>query len=102
MRFLSVPDLKHTSNQGWEDLREQGDFIVTANGRPVAIVMPVSEENFEGSLKAVRQARALTAVTDMQQRSIELGLDQLSSEEIEAEIASARLGRRARPALASP
>jgi hypothetical protein len=43
-----------------------------------------------------RRRRAVTAVAEIQRRSVELGLDQMSLEEIEAEIAAVRRERRRR------
>jgi hypothetical protein len=60
--------------------------IVYDLGRPIAILSAVTEETLEETLKAIRQARAITAVSELQRRSVELGADEMNLEEINAEI----------------
>lgn len=94
MRFLSVRDLRSNTQQTWKHLHEEGEVVVTSNGRPIAILSPVSETNLEESLAAIRRARAVSAVLETQRRSTELGTDSLTPEEINDEIASLRRERR--------
>jgi len=95
MKFVTVRDLRGSSAQLWRDLKEKGELVVTNNGRPVAIVTPTDEAGLEESLRDLRQARALRAVRQMQEASLESGRNQLRPKEIEAEIAAVRRGRRA-------
>jgi len=66
---------------------------VTSNGRPIAILAAVNESDVEDALSAFRRARAEAAVADLQRRSVELGTDSISPEEIEEEIRTARRQR---------
>jgi antitoxin (DNA-binding transcriptional repressor) of toxin-antitoxin stability system len=94
MKFVSVREFKGKSGQVWEDLAREKDVVLTNNGRPVALVSAIPEGNLEGSLAAVRKARAILAVEEMQRRSLAAGTDRLSPREIEAEIAAVRRGRK--------
>jgi antitoxin (DNA-binding transcriptional repressor) of toxin-antitoxin stability system len=94
MKFVSVREFKGKSGQVWEDLAREKDMVLTNNGRPVALVSAIPEGNLEGSLAAVRKARAILAVEEMQRRSLAAGTDKLSPREIEAEIAAVRRGRK--------
>ena len=93
MKFLSVRDLRGKAAQVWAELPTERDMVVTNNGRPVAILSAVGETDVEESLAAIRRARAANAVTLLQQRSIQRGLDQLQPGEIDAEIAAVRRNR---------
>ncbi len=88
MRFISSGDLRQKSGEVWESVEEE-DFVITVNGKPVAILM-AAEEDLGMQLKAIRQARAELAVFNMQRLSEQKGLTDLSDEEIEAEIKAAR------------
>jgi hypothetical protein len=68
-------------------------MVVTNNGRPVAILSSVSEDNVEESLVAIRQARAMAAVARLQVRSAARGFDKLDHVAIETEIKAVRQGR---------
>ena len=68
--------------------------MLTSNGKPIAILSAVSEDTLEDSLVALRRTRAIAAVESMQSRSVAVGTDALSLEEINAEITAARKARR--------
>ncbi len=93
MKFISVRDLRGKSAEIWRDLPGEREMVVTSNGRPVAILAAVSESNLEEALSAFRQARAVDAVSAMQRDSVAEGTDELSPEEIDAEIAQVREAR---------
>ncbi|HET6430408.1 MAG TPA: type II toxin-antitoxin system prevent-host-death family antitoxin [Phycisphaerae bacterium] len=94
MKFITVRDLRSRSAEVWRKLREEQDLVITSNGKPIAIVSATDEDHFEQTLGARRQARALCAVKELQERSVKRGLDRLGREDIEAEIRGARKGRR--------
>lgn len=96
MRYVSVGDLQSKSEDEWQRLAGEEDVVVTSQGHPIAILTPVTEATLEESLTAMRRARAVAAVQDMQRGSIERGLDRLTPEEIEAEISAVRMGRKER------
>ena len=93
MRFLSVRELRGRSADIWQELPIEREMVVTNNGHPVAILTTVGESDVEESLAAIRSARASVAVTQLQRRSIERGLDKLSVDDINAEIMEARRSR---------
>jgi antitoxin (DNA-binding transcriptional repressor) of toxin-antitoxin stability system len=94
MKFLSVRDLKTKSSQIWQDLPEQKEMIVTNNGRPIALLSSINEDNLEEVLTAFRHARAMNAATSIQFQSVEAGTDRISLDEINAEIKAARANRK--------
>ncbi|MDP6116975.1 MAG: type II toxin-antitoxin system prevent-host-death family antitoxin [Planctomycetota bacterium] len=94
MKFVTVRELRGSSAQIWKRLESEGDLVVTSNGKPVAILSPVSDENVEESIRSIRRARAENAVMALQLDSIEAGKDKLRPSEIDSEIASVRKKRR--------
>ena len=94
MKFLSVRDLKTKSSQVWKELEGQKEMIVTSNGRPIALLSSVNENNLEQVLTAFRRARATNAVASIQYESTQKGTDWISLEEINAEIGAVRSKRR--------
>ena len=98
MKFLSVRDLRSKSAQVWRDLDQEKELVVTNNGRPIAVITGVSEDNLEESLAAWRRIRAERAITSMQESSLRKGLDSLSGRDIKDEIQKARAARRKRQA----
>lgn len=96
MKFLSVRELRGNSARVWRDLPDEREMIVTSNGRPVALLTAVDEGSVEQSLAAWRQVRATQAVADIQRQSAQHGTDQLSMDEIDAEITKLRQDRKKR------
>ena len=94
MKFLSVRDLRGQSAQVWRELPEEGDMVITSNGRPVAVLSSVDESNLEESLSAWRQVRATRAVASLQKSASRQGLSGLSMDDIDAEISAARKSRK--------
>ncbi len=94
MKFVTVRDLRGRSAEIWRELAVEHEMVVTSNGKPIAILTSTSEETFEQSLREVRRARAMQAVSTLQQRSVSAQRDKTSDEEIDAEIAEVRAARR--------
>ena len=94
MRFIAVRDFRTRSSKIWQELAEEKELVITSNGKPIAILSAVSENNLEESLDAFRRARAIRAAAEIQKQSVTQGTDQLTPEEIDGEIQAARTGRR--------
>jgi antitoxin (DNA-binding transcriptional repressor) of toxin-antitoxin stability system len=93
MKFVSVRDLKTKSSQVWRELPDQKEMIITSNGRPIAILSSINENNLEQVLSEFRRARATDAIASMQYESVQKGTNKLSMEEIDAEIEAVRSRR---------
>ena len=94
MKFLSVRDLKTKSSQVWNELPDQKEMVVTSNGRPIALLSSINENNLEQVLNAFRRARATNAVASIQYDSTQKGTDKMSMDEINAEIKAVRSNRK--------
>lgn len=90
MKFVTIRDLRSKSHQFQADLPRYKEMVLTSNGKPIAIVTAISEASLEGSLAAIRRARAMTAVTELQAQSARSRKHMMRSSEIEAEIREVR------------
>lgn len=93
MKFISVRDLRTSPAKVWKDLGYEKEIVITNNGRPIALLTPLSDKNLEESLKALRQARAIAAIKNIQATSVKEGKYRITEEEIEREISEARKSR---------
>jgi len=93
MKFISIRDLKTKSSQVWQELPNQKEMIITSNGRPIAILSSINENNLEQIISAFRRARATNAVASIQYESVRKGTDRISMDEINAEIKMVRSKR---------
>ena len=90
MNFYSVRDLRTTPKAIWGNLALDGEVVITNNGKPTALLVNLEDYDFETTVKAVRQAKAMMAFNSMRSRASENGF--MTDDEIEAEIAAARKG----------
>ena len=93
MRFVSVRELNTKPKEIWAKIKDE-EVVVTSNGKPIAVLSAVTEENLDKTLRAIRRSRALLAIEEMQKKSVKSGLDRLTDGEIESEIRAARRERR--------
>ncbi|MCL2433350.1 MAG: type II toxin-antitoxin system Phd/YefM family antitoxin [Clostridia bacterium] len=93
MNFYTVRDLRTSSKSIWDSLEGDGEVVITNNGKPSALMLDISQGDFEDSLRAVRQARAMIAINNMHKAAADAGLDTMTLEEINAEISAARAAR---------
>ena len=94
MKFISVRDLRLKPGDVWKELKVNKDIVITSNGKPIAILNPVNDSNLESSITALRRARALLALEEIQMEAVSKGLDKLTDKEIEDEIKAARAERK--------
>jgi len=94
MRFVTVRDFRTESANIWKTLPREQEMVITNNGKPVALLTPLTDKTLEETLSAVRRAKAINAVKLLQQQSIKNGTDKMTLEEINAEIKKARKERK--------
>ncbi len=90
MKFITVRDLRTTPAKIWKDLPEEQEMVITNNGKPIALLTPLSDYNIEDTLSSIRKARASIAISKMQFSSIKNNLSNMTIEEIQKEIKAAR------------
>ena len=88
MNFYTAKDLRTMPKNIWDALSADGEAIITNNGKPAALMLNISESNFEEVVRAVRQAKAMIAFNSMRAKAAKQGY--MTDEEIEAEIAAYR------------
>lgn len=94
MKFVSVRDLRLKPGAVWKLAEKEKDIVITANGRPVAILTGTNEESLEVELSILRRARALTALDMLHRDSVLNKTDRISNKIINGEIAKTRKGSR--------
>jgi prevent-host-death family protein len=94
MRFITVRDLRTTPAEVWKALPEEQEIVITNNGKPIALLTPLTDTDLEDTLASVRRARAINAVKKMQATAVAQGLSGMSMEEIDREIQASRKSRK--------
>ncbi len=95
MKFLSTRELRN--RPGFvRELAKKDDLVLTANGKPIAILLGVEEDELEETAQAIRQAKAQRALSRMRRLAAQKGLEKLSPSAIDAEIRAVRSKRKAK------
>jgi len=98
MDFVSVRELRAESAKVWAKIEAGEEVVITRNGKPFALLLNTKPEELESTLRAVRWNRFNQLLAEQHKRAAEAGLDTLTMEEIDAEIALVRKERRERNA----
>jgi antitoxin (DNA-binding transcriptional repressor) of toxin-antitoxin stability system len=93
MKFITVRDLRTSPAEIWKQLPAEQEMVITNNGKPIALLTPLSGETIEETVSAVRTARAANALRHMRKVARENGLDTMTDAEIQAEIDAVRRER---------
>jgi len=96
MKFVSVRELRSKTAALRKDLEEEQEIVLTANGRPFAVVSRVEPDALEQELQAIRRARAAAAVARIRTAAKAKGLSRLTMADIDRLIAETRRRRVAR------
>lgn len=95
MKFITIRELRSNTAAIRKDLASEREIVLTANGRPFAVMTRVEPETLEEELLAIRRARARLAVERIRAKAKVEGLDRMRMDAIDTVIAEARRRRRA-------
>jgi len=90
MEFIAARDFRVRPGQVWKRLKKTGNLLVTSNGKPIAIMRSIEGHDIAEELKIEACARGLNVVSRMRAQARHKGLNSLSMEDIDKEIAAAR------------
>jgi antitoxin (DNA-binding transcriptional repressor) of toxin-antitoxin stability system len=93
MKFISIRELRNSSGRLKELLRENDRLLLTSNGRPLALITAVEEDDLENEIKAISRAKAALALERTRAAARERGQDGLGMEAIDATIRQIRQAR---------
>jgi antitoxin (DNA-binding transcriptional repressor) of toxin-antitoxin stability system len=90
MNYIGVSDLKK-SKALWAQLENERELVLTRDGKPGALILPLTPETVESTLRAVRRALFSETVTQIRKRQ---GSKPVPEKAIANEIREARGARR--------
>jgi hypothetical protein len=96
MKTLTIRDLRTRPREAQKTLADEGEALLTSNGKPVALMLRVDSDSLTETLETIRRARGLRALRAIRQGARERGLDRLSGKDIDALVLRVRKTRRHR------
>jgi antitoxin (DNA-binding transcriptional repressor) of toxin-antitoxin stability system len=95
MKFLSTRDLRNRPGFVREMARKD-DIVLTANGKPIALLLGLEDDDFEETAQAIRQVRAQRALSRMRRQAESKGISDMSLSRINGEVRAVRSKRKAK------
>ena len=83
MKFISIRDLRNNTRALRRDLQADREIVVTANGRPIAVMTRVDPDTVEQEILAIRRARTQAALSRVRTHARSEGLDRLTMDQID-------------------
>ena len=93
MKFVSTRELRNRPGHV-RDLAQKEELVLTANGKPIAILLAVEEDGLEDAARAIRQAKALLALSRLRKQAARKGSDRMSPADIDRQIRALRSRRK--------
>lgn len=98
MDYVTVRELREKSGDIWQRVEAGEEFVVTRNGKPIALLVHTEPQAVEERLRALRLVRMGEVIRAIQAQAVASGASQLTEEDIQAEIDAVRQARRAQGA----
>lgn len=95
MKMIASRELSAKPSAVWADLQSEGAVVITKDGQPVGIITPTSSATLLEDMQEITFAKARQAVTELRQHSATNSANEMSMEEIDAEIRVFREKRKA-------
>jgi uncharacterized protein YbjQ (UPF0145 family) len=68
--------------------------VLTANGKPIAILLGIAEDELEETVRIIRQAKAQLALSRLRKHAARRGANRMPASAIDAEIRAVRSRRK--------
>src|SRR5262249_23946791 len=85
MKTVTIRDFRTRPRAVREALSKESKALLTVNGRPLAVLLPVNAETYDRTLDVVSRAEALQLLNQFRDRAKATGRDRIGMEEIDAE-----------------
>ena len=90
MKFMTVREFRLNTGKARRSLEKDDDVVLTANGRPFAVVSRVHPDSFDKDMLAIQRARARVAVERLRDGARADGTDRMTMDDIDAVVRDVR------------
>jgi hypothetical protein len=94
MQFISMREFTAAPKKTQKKLAVNGELVVTNNGTPTMLVIDIENKDFLKMIDYLHRQEAMDILHKVQTASVRNGADDISMEEIDAEIAAYRQEKR--------
>jgi len=95
MEFLTIREFTAFPRKTRETLKRSGKIVLTNNGKPSMLVFDITGQDFENLIDTLNRAEAMRLLEEVQMQAVRGGLNSMTMNEIDAEVAAHRRKKRA-------
>jgi len=95
MEFLTIREFTAFPRKTRETLKRSGKVVLTNNGKPSMLVFDITGQDFENLIDTLNRAEAMRLLEEIQIQAARGGLNAMTMNEINAEVAAHRRKKRA-------
>jgi len=96
MEFLSIREFTSSPRKTRETLKRSGKIVLTNNGKPSMLVFDITDQDFENLIDTLNRAEAMRLFELIQMQAVRGGLNSMTIDEINSEIAAHRQKKKGR------
>jgi len=93
MKAITIRDFRTRPRQVRETLKNEREAMLTVNGRPVAVMIPVDAASLDETVETLRRARALEALRAIRSDAQRRGKGRMTAAAIDQVVAKVRKAR---------
>ncbi len=91
MKTVTIRDFRSRPRAVRQALSGELEAVLTSNGQPIALLVPVDAATVDETAEDIRRARAMRALQAIRRKAARDGTDRLTMREIDAEVAAFRV-----------
>ena len=95
MEFISIREFTSSPRKTRETLKRSGKLVLTNNGKPSMLVFDITGQDIENVIDTLNRAEAMRLLEEIQMQAIRGGLNSITMDEIDNEIAEYRREKKA-------
>ena len=96
MEFLSIREFSAYPQKTRETLKRSGKVVLTNNGKPSMLVFDIAGQDIETLIDTLNRAEAMRLFEEIQMQALRGGLNSMTLDDVNAEIAAQRRKRKGR------
>lgn len=90
MKFIPSRELRLKTTEILKMLQNEDEIVVTLNGKPTSIMIPVNEDNLEQIMSMIKRIKTKNALRRMRERAAE---NNITEHDIDEEIKKVRTNK---------
>ncbi len=90
MKLVGSREFRTNPGKVWQNLKKSERLIVTSNGKPMALLISLQDQDLEEALKNSSAFKAMKTLSTLRAHSRAAGLNKLPLKDIDEEIKKAR------------